>query len=199
MTRWGCSTGSSRWLQYWWSRVFAIWLLCHSSLIMLSSILPGMLSSHWRHILLVNRGVIVWSMLKVPDDVCRSDFGLLRLWYRGGLIRPAANVMAVCKCAEHHNRHFTGPRHKPLIGTNVRARIQHRVLTEFIGHNIFESLAEHSLGMEPMSNHRVEMIWAIANKYITLRLHHQCKLHTRSVQGATCRSICTKTVQFKRQ
>jgi len=137
--------------------------------------------------------------VKMLDDVCRSDFGLLQLRDRGGLITPTADVIAVCKSAEHHIRHFIGPRHKPLIGSNVRARICHCVLTDFIGRNIFMSLAEHSLGMEPMSNHRVEMIRAVANKYITLRLHHQCKLHTRCVQGATCRSICTKTVQFKGQ
>ena len=129
---------------------------------------------------------------KMAEDVVRSDFGLLHLRDLGGLITPSEDVIAVCKSSEHHIRQFIGPMHKPLIGTNVRARIRHRVLSDFVGRDVFVSLTDHGLGMDPMSNHRIEIIGAVADKYITIRLHHQCKLHTRSVQGANCHQFVRK-------
>ena len=132
------------------------------------------------------------------DDVCQSDFGLIETKDRGGLISPSNDVIAVCKSAELSIRKIIGPSQKPAIKNNVTVRIEN-VLSNFIGTNIFMSLAEHGLETTPLNNHLVNLIRSIASKYIKIRLHHQCKTYTRLVQGENCRSVCNKTVVFKGQ
>ena len=47
--------------------------------------------------------------------------------------------------------------------------------------------------------HQVQLMRSVAQCYVTLRLHHQCKFFTRIVQGENCRSVLGKTILFKGQ
>ena len=49
------------------------------------------------------------------------------------------------------------------------------------------------------NNHQVIIMKMVASEYIYLRLYHQCKVITRITQGASCRSVLSKTVLFKGQ
>ena len=116
---------------------------------------------------------------------------------RGGLVRPSADVIAVCKAVEANVRQLVGLQQKPVVRGNVRQAIINELLADFVGTDIFNPLDEHFFNCEAMNSHRYEIIAKVASQYISLRLHHQAKLCTRTAQGATCRSICTKTVLFK--
>lgn len=140
------------------------------------------------------------SLISVSqEDVCQSDYGLIDIKDRGGLISPSPDVVAVCKSAEVSVRKFIGPGQKPILKSSVTMRIENDVLSNFIGSEIFTSLTDHGLETTPMNNHHVNIIRSIASKYIKIRLYHQCKTYTRLVQGENCRSVCSKTVVFKGQ
>jgi hypothetical protein len=133
------------------------------------------------------------------DDCFQSDFALIHLKNRGGLVSPSSDVIAVCKSAERCIRNHIGTNQRLLISNAVSITIVNEVLTHLIGTQVFESLREHALDTELNNNHQVIIMKMVASEYIYLRLYHQCKVITRITQGASCRSVLSKTVLFKGQ
>jgi len=134
------------------------------------------------------------------EDTFRNDFALVCQKDRGGLIRPSSDVVAVCKSAERCVRDYTASCQKPICAERfVSSHMCTKVMSHFIGTSVFSSLSDHALEMEPVDNHQVQLIRLVAQCYIQLRLHHQCRTYTRLVQGANCRSVLNKTVLFKGQ
>lgn len=136
---------------------------------------------------------------KDRNDVCRRDTGLFALKDRGGLVMPSTDVVAVCKIAERCVRAVTGANKRLLLKCAVKARIVVQTLSDAIGCDVFSCLRDHAVDTAFDDNHQVVLMKLVADKYVTLRLFHQCKRVTRLVQGENCRSVLNKAVLFKGQ
>ena len=135
-----------------------------------------------------------------PDDACGAYFALVQQKDRGGLVKPSTDVIAVCKSAEHCIRQQTGQSQRPSCSNSrVSLNIICQTMCNLVQTSVFASLSDHGMETDPLANHQVQLMRSVAQCYVKLRLHHQCKSFTRIVQGENCRSVLGKTILFKGQ
>lgn len=63
----------------------------------------------------------------------------------------------------------------PILVPLKTKRIQCNILKHFLQTTVFDTLFEHSMNQTPTLNHRLQLIRAIIQKYLNVRLHHEHK------------------------
>ncbi|KAJ3661785.1 hypothetical protein Zmor_006169 [Zophobas morio] len=111
---------------------------------------------------------------------------------KGGLVKPSANVINVCKIAEtifRTNRNYcTG---------NVILKLIYLTKEQLNLANIFPDLSNHILDQDPLNNHLLQMINLILKYYFTIRLHHK-NMQINEVKDRI-RHKYSKLITFKNQ
>jgi hypothetical protein len=123
----------------------------------------------------------------------RSDFVLINEKNNGGLYIPSPDVIEVCRITESEVRRSIAsgiPRvnRKDILKATIRFCNSASLFLELRQ----ENSKEHPL----FSDHVLNLIQKIANRYLTIRLYHLGKATTLSMRPVTNRSKCTKLVQF---
>ena len=129
----------------------------------------------------------------------QTDHALLEKKNRGGLITPSLDVITICKASEVIFRRNMGPGKKPPSSMNIDNILVLQSLAELVGMDVFSNLLDHDLESEILNNHRFLLMKQVSSQYLLIRLYHQGKEFTRSLQGENVRSILSKTVLFKGQ
>lgn len=127
------------------------------------------------------------SLCHTYDFIIKKD--------KGGLAYPSKDTIQVCKVAEleikeiiHNSKNF-------CINPSVsKSQITNKVLRCFINTNIFSSIAIHQFDQSPTENHLVNLMKAIANTYIDLRLRYLTK-HMKPI--VTKRQLYNKIILFQ--
>lgn len=124
--------------------------------------------------------------------------GLITHKDRGGLHYPSRDVILLCEYAEKILRasiKIKGTSY--LASKKAIAHMIKAVLKKNLGSKIFHSLNDHLKDQNPMDNHLVLLIKAVAMKYLDIRIHHLIK--TISQKDDRVRSFHTKLILFKGQ
>lgn len=129
----------------------------------------------------------------------QSSVFLSRLSQRkdnGGLLKPVADVVKICKTGE---RNF---RVAQAAGKLIKKNIMHQLLLQTmkdINSEIFSSLKDHIVDHPPLENHRLMLIKAILFEFFKIRFYHVGKQITEKFQSKKVRSINNKTTLFMGQ
>lgn len=116
---------------------------------------------------------------------------------KGGLAFPSKDTIQICKVAELEIREIMN--NSKMFSTNPsvsKSQITNKVLRYFINSNIFSSIAIHQFDQSPTENHLVNLMKAIANTFVDLRLRYLTK-HMKFV--STKRQIYNKLILFEGQ
>ncbi|KAJ8720540.1 hypothetical protein PYW08_006005 [Mythimna loreyi] len=120
--------------------------------------------------------------LKCED--CRSSlFTNEKLWFHklvtlkdmGGLCFASHDVFLVCLKSEDTLKKFIIENGPYFRNSHDFKRLQYNILKHFLQSNVFDILSEHSMNQTPILNHRLQLIRAIIQKYLNVRLHHEHK------------------------
>ncbi|CAK1596568.1 unnamed protein product [Parnassius mnemosyne] len=106
----------------------------------------------------------------------------------GGLLYPSTDVFKICQTVEIYSKQIDIAKFNKDITTA-------KVMRPFIGTNLFNSISYHQLGEFPESNHITDLIKAIVDKYIDIRIHHLLKLNIKLSK----RQFLNKYVLFQGQ
>lgn len=102
-----------------------------------------------------------------------------KLWFHkliairdmGGLCYASENLFSVCIKSETVIRSHLNENGTHFVNSHDIEKLKYNILKTFLKSNIFDSLLEHSKQQAPGFNHRINLIKAIIDKYITVRLH----------------------------
>jgi hypothetical protein len=140
------------------------------------------------------------TALTMPTkELNTSDKRLIDIKNCGGLVHPSNDVVKVCKVTETIFRSRMAPGEKPVYAVNLQSALTTWTLHNLINMNLFSDLSEHFLTCDPLTDHRNKLLVDIIHQYLLIRLHHEAKTYTNTVQGEKVRSFLTKTVTFKGQ
>ena len=124
----------------------------------------------------------------------RTDFLLLRLKQRGGLVVPSSDSVVVVISADKHFRRLC-PETSPPRG--LLQQLQYRVLKD-IGSRVFNN--DHTLDTSvSVDNHSFTLIKTMVEVFFHLRVHHLTKTFNLHQKGKSMRHNANKTVLFKGQ
>lgn len=128
------------------------------------------------------------SLLKVLkcEDCCDSLYSkqmgeldliqdLISLKNNGGLTYPSQDVVRVCETTEKILKTYLIKNEGKLKSHQKNLWI-YFVLKAFLGVDIFANLRVHQFDMAPINNHVVDLIKAVAEKYIDVRLYYISKI-----------------------
>lgn len=119
------------------------------------------------------------------DDILHEDFTFIRVKSRGNLLYPSSSVMKICRETEKVIRfalHESGG--KCMKRKYTEAYLASCVLFKFSeSNNLFLDLTEHAHDQNPLQNHIVHLIKAIARKYVRIRLYHIAKQATEEIHS----------------
>lgn len=110
---------------------------------------------------------------------------------KGGLLYPSNDVIKICKTAESFVRCYTDKLKN--INKNI---IVTKILSKFVGTSIFNDIVFHSFNEYPTSNHSTDLIKAVIEKYLNIRLHFILK---NSLSKETKRQLLNKYILFQGQ
>lgn len=105
---------------------------------------------------------------------------------KGGLVYPSHDIIRICKVAEAVIRSMDGRVFKKEV-------IIMKILRKFVGEKLFENIHFHQIRQFPTSNHISDLIKAISERYVNVRLHHLLKLNIK----LTKRQLLNKYVLFQ--
>lgn len=107
---------------------------------------------------------------------------------KGGLQYPSKDVIKICTVAESFLKDWDN--------TNIKRDVLvAKILRQFVGSNVFDSISYHQLGEFPTSNHVTDLIKAVIVRYLNVRIHHLLKLKL----GISKRQLLNKYVLFQGQ
>lgn len=116
---------------------------------------------------------------------------------RGGLIQLSDDVVLIarkCKteirCALYESNIFIKKKFHAHYLTN-------KILTHFIGNNIFNNLKEHVHDHSAMENHAIHLIRTIIQKYVKIRLHFITLNSIDKAKASSQRHFFNKLILFK--
>lgn len=119
---------------------------------------------------------------------------------RGGLVRPADDVVYICETTEQYiQRMLTCSSGKLPQATGVSHAISAAVLNHVAYNAIFDQLYEHMLDSTADNNHVFSLIKCVSHCFCKIRFHHLAKTFTAKLTGAKVRKQLTKLVLFKHQ
>lgn len=101
----------------------------------------------------------------------------------GGLCYPSQDVYQVCfKCQTHIRNHFKTSTIHLLLPSNL-IKMKTKILQSFVSENLFSSLDLHAQEQPPTFNHCLQLIRAIIDKYVSVRVQaiHKNDPNTASV------------------
>lgn len=107
---------------------------------------------------------------------------------QGGLLYPSPDVVKICQTTETFMKNIN------TIGFRKEIAIS-KILRNFIGTSLFNDIISHQLGEFPSSNHITDLMKAIIEKYINVRLHHLLKLKLKPSK----RQFLNKYILFQGQ
>lgn len=139
-------------------------------------------------------------MKKIKCDVCVG--ALVSRWRtsqhkfiickdKGGLLYPSDDVITICKKAESVIRYYTDNSRKFNKDFLVT-----KILHSLVGTKLFEDISFHQIGEYPTGNHITDLMKAVIEKYINIRVHFLLKEY---VSKETKRQLLNKYVLFQGQ
>lgn len=127
-----------------------------------------------------------------PDAVLmphiQTYFDFINLKDCGGLIRPSNDVITVCRITETVVRQLSD---RDLARPNLKDFVKLSVLAN---DTVFPD--DHESGLD---SHAVQLLKAIVDYYVKVKLHHLSTLKTEKLLGSRIRSKLIKTILFKHQ
>lgn len=122
------------------------------------------------------------------SNQCNSLHKFIIAKDKGGLIYPSRDMIKICKVAEVVIRTMDGKLFK-------KEEVMAKILRKFVGEKLFENINFHQIGEFPTSNHVTDLIKAITERYINVRIHHLLKINIKQ----TKRQLLNKYVIFQGQ
>lgn len=134
-------------------------------------------------------GFVVRSVLRqVSCQLCRGALIsqgdrhlLIDLRNNGGLLNPSADVVRICVACERVLQQ--GLATSQILSDKFLHRARVRALTDVDVSSLFTGIADHN----GFPNSATDMMVAIAEKYIAVRLHYLGKLHSEQGNNASIR------------
>jgi hypothetical protein len=105
----------------------------------------------------------------LSDSIGNQYCSLIELKTRGGLVYPSNDVIDLCLTCEKFFRKCVYTSGNSAISSVKCYEMVQSVLKSYINKDVFVSLAEHMLECEPLSNHVILLIKAVAEKYLQVR------------------------------
>lgn len=139
-------------------------------------------------------------MNKIHCDVCVSallsesrnaQHKFIILKDKGGLLYPSNDVIKICRATESIIRLYTD-----FTKKFTKELLVAKVLRSFVGSTLFNDIAFHQIGKYPVGNHVTDLIKAVVEKYINIRVHFLLK---ECASKETKRQLLTKYILFKGQ
>ena len=119
---------------------------------------------------------------------------------RGGLVRPAPDVIKVCETAERCLQRLLKVTSGNLPQSHGLPHAFCSAVLEEVGHgSIFSSLSDHMFDSPADCNHVFLLVKGIAAAFLKIRMHHLAKQQTEKISGPVIRKQLSKLVLFKHQ
>jgi DNA transposase THAP9 len=124
-------------------------------------------------------------------------YPLIQRKSNGGLVNPSKDVVTICRLAEQIVRevNLTNAYEVSELDRNVQIRVMRRVVDMCL----FNTLKDHINDTGPLDGHLPTLVKQIANKYVSIRLHHATKENNRAKMAQKVRSKLTRLVINKHQ
>lgn len=123
---------------------------------------------------------------------------LIALKDKGGLVYPSDDVIAICLKTESIIKTMLSESGgKMLLPKYDKLTILSKALKAFIGIPIFKSLEDHMYEQFPTSNHLINLLKAVIEKFIDIRIHYISKQYDHI--PAKKRQLYNKLLHFKGQ
>jgi hypothetical protein len=97
---------------------------------------------------------------------------LIKMKTQGGLIFPSRDVIEICLTCEKFFRRVVYSADSSTLSRVSCHEIVQCVLEVYLNKDIFVSLADHMLECDPLSNHMILLIKAVAEKYLQVRYYY---------------------------
>lgn len=114
----------------------------------------------------------------------------------GGLCFSSKDLYEVCLKSEAMIKNYVKEKGLQFTGMYEIERLKTSILKCFLNSSIFHGLNDHSKEQPPTLNHRLQIIRAIIDKYIKVRLHHAHK-HNPAIQTFSKRQQRNKLNLFE--
>ena len=117
---------------------------------------------------------------------------------RGGLVRPAPDVVKVCETTEMCLQRLLKITSGNLPQSSCLPQAMCSAVLGEVGQgNIFSSLSEHMYDSPADCNHIFFLIKKVAASYLTIRMHSLAKHTTADINGPNVRKQLSKLILFK--
>lgn len=116
---------------------------------------------------------------------------LIDIKNRGGLIKPRADIVKICKIAEKIL--WSTDLNKPNFFNGMFCRI----MRKFTDENLFSNMMHTSQAID--CEHRLTIIKRIVNMYLNIRLRHIANQHNVNTKKKYIRAKLTKLIHFSNQ
>lgn len=129
---------------------------------------------------------------------------LIKLKTKGALIFPSGDVIDIClTCEKFFRRNVSCAGSESLALSRVRCHdLIQSVLATYLTKPVFKSLSDHMMDCDPLANHVVLLVKAIAEKYLQVRYYYAGRQFTAQIhekKNSVSRQVYTKLVIFSGQ
>ena len=121
---------------------------------------------------------------------------------RGGLLKPSAGVVKICRETEHcFQRMLLSTKQKLPQMAGIKLAITMAVLSELCcdGKSPFQELHEHMFDTSIDNNHMFTLVKCIADCYCKIKFHQLAKQFNDNMAPNKIRKQLTKLILFKNQ
>uniref|UniRef100_A0A1Y1K320 THAP-type domain-containing protein n=4 Tax=Photinus pyralis TaxID=7054 RepID=A0A1Y1K320_PHOPY len=166
--------------------------------------LPGQLTEFTKQIVAYMGGFVVRKLLKkIKCEECIEaltssvqNVPLIALRDKGGLISPSDDVINICMTSETIlKRALEESGGKMLLKKFSCLFLVGKVLKVYLNKPIFIGLSDHVLSHIAIENHVIQLIRAVAESYIVVRLHYVSKRYTDTTNSK--RQVYNKLILFQ--
>jgi hypothetical protein len=169
----------------------------------------GILSACSEKIVAYIAGFVVFKLTKsLQCEKCISSLygkqdsklcDLIRIKSKGRLIFPCDDVIGICLTCEKFFRRIVYNATDATLHRVKCHEIVQSVLEDYVNRDAFADLADHMLECDPLSNHVVLLIKAVAEKYLQVRYYYAGRQFTaqqKEKQHKISRQVSNKLVIF---
>jgi hypothetical protein len=113
------------------------------------------------------------ALYALPEE--EGKYSFINFKTRGGLVDPSPSVVRICKFVESYFREVVlkNPENLNYVLTKKIPVIATKFARE---NNLFACLDEHLQSLGPFNSHFGDLVQAVANRYLKVRLHHETKV-----------------------
>jgi hypothetical protein len=134
------------------------------------------------------------------DSVCLSDKLLITRKDRGGLQTPSKSVFRIIEFTDSIFRTLVEIHSGPPSIKNLDLKISVKVISYFIGANLFPQISGHIIEFDPETSesHMTVLIKSIVSEFLKIRLYDLGRRHMKSLNVSSRHSL-TKQILFRHE